>query len=182
MGINAYFQLRRELLPRRTAEALYPHLVEGWRGVVEELQGFRREQGLAAQPVLFSEMGFTFRANSTLEPWAADGFSLLPVAEPRAAAPPPGAPVDPPRRELVLWSEQPVDEGERALAVQALRQVVAEQPVPFLAGVLYWKLSTEPAHREIEPFVLILGDREADPLAAQLRELARVGRGLPEAG
>jgi hypothetical protein len=46
----------------------------------------------------------------------------------------------------------------------------------LLAGILYWKLSTEPAHLEVEPFVLIIGDRaDDDPL---LREMQRFTRRL----
>ena len=163
MGINAYFQLRRELLPQRDAETLQPLLVEGWRGVLGDIAEVRREQGLEDMPVVFTEMGYTYRANSTLEPWAADGFSLLPVASETPA------PTAEPERRLVVWQDQPVDLTERALAVRALRQAHAELREPFLAGILYWKLSTEPAHFDVEPFVLLIDEGRKDPLLPELQ-------------
>ena len=40
----------------------------------------------------------------------------------------------------------------------------------MLAGILYWKLSSEPAHRDIEPFVLLIGERAGDdPLLVALQ-------------
>lgn len=174
MGINAYFQLRPELLPQRDAETLQPLLVEGWRGVLGGIAEVRREQGLEDMPVVFTEMGYTYRANSTLEPWAADGFSLLPVAEaaPSSKAAPDAAPDAEPDRRLVVWQDQPVDLTERALAVRALRQAHAELQDPFLAGILYWKLSTEPAHFDVEPFVLLIDEGREDPLLPELQAFA----------
>lgn len=159
MGVNAYFPLRDRWLPHPDSAALYPLLVAGWRGVLDEIEGFRREEGLAGKPVLFTEMGLTYRANSTLAPWADTGFSLV-----RSAVPGDG-------EHLLVWQEQPPYPRERALAVRALEEARRETGERFLAGVLYWKLSTVPAHHAIEPFVLILGQHPEDPLLPALRSL-----------
>jgi hypothetical protein len=74
----------------------------------------------------------------------------------------------------VVWQDQPFDLEERALAVRGLYQANLAVGGDLLAGVLYWKLSTEPAHADIEPFVMILG--RGDPLEA---ELARFHDDLP---
>ena len=59
----------------------------------------------------------------------------------------------------------------RAAAVRALHRVHEEMGGEMLAGLLYWKLSTIPSHREVEPFVVVLEEGEgADPM---LEELAR---------
>lgn len=165
MGINAYFQLRRTLRPEASVEELYDPLVAGWRRVLGDIAALRRARGLGGMPVVFTEMGYTYRANSTLEPWAADGFSLIPVGDEEGRTHPDG---QPPRR-MVVWQEQPERPMERALAVRALWQAHRELEEPLLAGILYWKLSTEPAHRRVEPFVLLIDEASEDPLLAELR-------------
>jgi hypothetical protein len=175
LGINAYFQLRRTLRPRATAQQLYPELVEGWRRVLGDLAALRQARGVPHQPVIFTEMGYTYRRNCTLEPWAADGFSLLPVEPEPGEGPEAGetaGTAEPPRR-LVVWQEQPVDSQERALAVRALWQAHRELPEPMLGGILYWKLSTVASHRDIEPFVLLISEDENDPLLNELRRFTR---------
>lgn len=200
MGINAYFQLRRHLIPDADTADLRPLLKEGWRGVLEDLRAFRRDRGLTEQPVMFTEMGFTYRADSTIEPWAADGFSLVPVAtldqalaemrarraaeearreaERRAEAkgraveetelpPLPPSPDHP--EQLVIWGDRPEDPAERALAVRMLHEVLTELEDPFLRGLLYWKLSSHPWHRDDEPFVLLIDEASDDPLLQELQ-------------
>ena len=125
-----------------------------------------KRQGLDSQPVIFTELGYTFRLNSTIEPWASDGFSLLEVD------------VD---SNLIIWEERRVNYQERALAVRALRQAAnniqvkktgqkhdADYRNNLLRGILYWKLSTLEEHEKIEPFVLIVGPQPPDPLLAEL--------------
>ena len=82
-----------------------------------------------------------------------------------------------PTRRLQLYAEMKVPgkawlefrvepEGDGA----RVRQTAVFHP-NGLAGLLYWKLSTIPAHREVEPFVLVLEEGDgADPM---LEELAR---------
>ena len=74
-----------------------------------------------------------------------------------------------------MWQDQPEDLEERALAARALYDAHQEMPEKFLRGILYWKLSTLESHREIEPFVLIIGGSTDDPLAAELRRFVSDG-------
>jgi len=77
---------------------------------------------------------------------------------------------------VVVWEEQPVDLTERALAVRGLCRAAAARPDDLLAGLLYWKLSTVPAHREVERFLLVIGPQAPpDPLAAELAACRAAG-------
>ncbi len=157
LGINAYFPLTRRLLPEQPEtdrEALFQ---ARWRSLLRSLDAFRMAQKIPGHRVLFTEIGYVGRANSTIEPWAATGFSVLPSAE---------------GPQLVVWEEQPPDPAERALAIRALAGAHRELGGKLLAGLLYWKLSTVAAHREVEPFVLILGQEPADPM---LEALSAIG-------
>lgn len=154
MGINAYFPLRHELLPDATPEELYAALVKGWSGVLGDVGAFRASQGLTGRTVMFTELGYTYRANCTIEPWADTGFSVLPAGD---------------GEKLVVWQDQERDPRERALAVRALYEAHRRLAEPMLLGILYWKLSTVAEHAEIEAFVLHVGGPSDDPLAAELR-------------
>ena len=153
IGINAYFPLRSSWDPDLGGEELYARLEAGWTGVLGRLEHFRETRNLEL-PVVFTELGYVARRHSTIEPWAAQGFSVLPRGTGDA---------------LVVWEEQPPDETERALAVRALFESERRLRSRMLEGILYWKLSTIPAHREIEPFVLILGEEPEDELLPELR-------------
>ncbi len=89
------------------------------------------------------------------------------------------------------WATQPEDPFERVEALRALDRVVQQGGFPTLRGFRLWKLSTEPAHRALEPFVVVLpgepgrrDDDEADGLflevaarlAGRLRDSAGAGR------
>lgn len=152
IGINAYFPLRSALQPELDVPSLEPVFEESWHRVWEKIESFRAEQDLSEKPVLFTELGYTYRADSTIEPWAAQGFGIVKSDS---------------GDELVLWQQKPVELRERALAVQALRRVVTEEKLP-LAGLLYWKLSTVAEHRDVEPFVLLLDEQSQDPLLPEL--------------
>lgn len=155
IGINAYFPLRHEYLPEIGPADLAVLLRQGWLAVLTEIEELRTSRGLSDQRVFFTELGYVRRRNSTIEPWAATGFSVLPTADGDL--------------ELLVWEDQPEDPLERALAVRALYDAHLELGGEMLAGILYWKLSTLPSHAEVEPFVLVLGAEEADPLLAELR-------------
>ncbi len=164
MGINAYFRLRDSLIPEARRHELLPGMLrDGWHRALAEIETFRAAQGLGEKPVIFTELGYTYRAQSTLEPWAHTGFSLIRKGP------------DTWERELVVWEDQPVDRYERALAVRALFETHRELEDPFLRGLLYWKLSTVPGHEEVESFVLLLG--RDDPLEAELRSFAELHAG-----
>jgi len=170
MGINAYFPLRKSFSDDETPLQVLAALTTGWRGVLDKIDGFRREAGVPHMPVVFTELGYTYRRHSTVEPWASTGFSIV-YPEPDETAPEDPAP----EKQFVVWPDQPVYPVERALALRALRQATAVAP-GMLQGILYWKLSTEPSHRAVEPFVLLIdetdgGDR--DPLLAELQSFQR---------
>lgn len=160
MGINAYFPLRSGSLDERDEETLRRELVDGWRGVLDGIDAFRRGQGVPDMPVLFSELGYTRRSGTTIQPWAGEGLALLSEGDGGT--------------KLIAWQDRPLRPEERALAIGALHEALheadGERERPLLAGLLYWKLSTIPGHREIEPFVAIVGEEPPDPTVAALRQ------------
>jgi hypothetical protein len=153
IGINAYFPLRSLTDPAGNPEQMYDALERGWAAILSELDAFRHDRGIPDTPVLFTEIGYTRRSATTLAPWAGHGMTLVESDG---------------EERLVVWDRQPEDLTERALAMRALSSAHADAGGGLLSGLLYWKLSTEPAHLEIEPFVHILGSGN-DPLAAELR-------------
>ncbi len=181
MGINAYFKLRDRILPPDQLDQLYPLLLAGWRGVLADIHKFRVAQGLTL-PVIFTEMGFTYRAESTLEPWSDVGFSVIrtPVIRtPVSRTPVSGSPQDPQKRDdltadtvheqVIVWRDQPERPTERALAVRALHAAHRELPTPFLRGILYWKLSSHEYHKKNESFMVKIGGPSDDPILPELR-------------
>jgi hypothetical protein len=166
IGINAYFELR-DFVNAPTGQTLDSQLETGWRDTLSWIRSFRAENGLADKPVLFTEIGYTCRLHSTVHPWAGDGFSLLENDD---------------GGRVMIWGDQPQDFNERASALRALhsatgqldKQIESERrgEAQLLAGLLYWKLSTEPAHQDIEPFVHILNSND-DPLGEELRRFSR---------
>ncbi len=171
MGINAYFPIRSDPRLAVPSPQLEEALFQGWKGVLEGISRLRHEQGLGDQPVVFTELGYTFRVGCTLQPWASQGFSVIrwsesPATESGAAAD--GAAPGAPRSRFVVWGDAPLEPLERALALKGLRRAAQEVEPGMLQGLLYWKLSTLPGHREVEPFVLILGEEPPDPLEIEL--------------
>ncbi|MEM9553009.1 MAG: hypothetical protein AAGC60_02035 [Acidobacteriota bacterium] len=168
MGVNAYFKLRDRLLEDETEESLYPPLLDGWRAVLADLDGFRAAQDLEL-PVVFTELGYTWRALSTLEPWADTGFSLIePIADPAAEVEQPASPEQPREPLVIVWREQPRRLWERAVAVRALHDAHAERPDPFLRGIFYWKLSSHDYHYDDESFMVHIGPDTEEPILAEL--------------
>lgn len=151
IGINAYFSLRPNLAAPGTLE----DFTATWRGVLARIRSFKAQQGLNGMPLLLTELGYTYRRHATVEPWAHAGFSVVGWKGHE--------------RQLVVWSEQPLDYDERALAIEGLRRASLEHPGE-LAGLLYWKLSTDKTHEAIEPFVLHIGADSTDPLMPVLRD------------
>ena len=149
IGINAYFELRRDL---STAD-LNRRLTRSWREVFDRIQTFRAQHHLRI-PVLFTELGYTQRRHSTLRPWAQSGFDLVKTATSA-------------QDELLIWEDQPTDLSERTMALRALRRVAVCERPGMLDGVLYWKLSSWPDQRDVEPFVIIMD--ESDPAEVVLR-------------
>ena len=161
IGINAYFPLRAHPIGASEPSALESELEASWRRILGEIRAFRAEAGAGDVPVLFTELGYTSRVDSTIEPWSSRGFSLV------------GDWDDP---ALVVWEERARGAEERVLAVRALRRAAAAVAPELLRGLLWWKLSTLPAHEAIEPFVLVIGDdAPPDPLLVELRGFRREG-------
>lgn len=157
IAVNAYFPLRKQYQPGVTHEELYPVLEARWQAILRSIQELSRQSGWGAKPILFTELGYLYRANSTIEPWASTGFSVLPSVD---------------GEKLVIWEDQPIDLMERALAVRALYEAnrIVGEP---LAGILYWKLSTQPWHFDDEPFVLIIHEDAYDPLLEELQRFRK---------
>jgi hypothetical protein len=168
MGINAYFPLRKHFSATEAPEAVEVALTRGWREVLATVDAFRREEGVPEMPVVFTELGYTFRRHSTVQPWASTGFSIIyPEPDPESDRETPEAP-EALEKQFVVWPDQPEYPLERALAIRALRRATGVAP-GMLQGILYWKLSTEPAHHTEEPFVLLIHEGSEDPLLAELQ-------------
>lgn len=164
MGINAYFELRSEVLENETEETLYPLLEAGWQDVLGRIATFREEQQITDIPVVFTEMGYTYRAKSTLRPWADEGFSL--IYQPTKNADGSDGEM---KEYVVVWRDQPERFWERALAVRALYDVHQTFEHPFLDGILYWKLSSHDYHYDDESFMVHVGPDSDDPILGELR-------------
>lgn len=157
MGVNAYFKLRDELplnsLPSRHRSVLREALREGWGRVFSDIEKFQHDSGIKDKPLIFTELGFTFKGDSTLTPWAHGGVQLYGEGKSRRA---------------YLNGEKPVDYQERALAIESLNYAAQRSKIAF-KGLLYWKLSTISSHEEIEPFVHILGSGRDSQMSEALR-------------
>jgi len=140
IGINAYFELRPDL----RLDNLEARLTDGWRRVFDNIDRFRRQiqsNPAGVKPILFTELGYTQRRHSTVKPWAQSGFMLN-------------------GNDLLIWEDQRPDTAERAAALRALRQVSRCERPSILQGILYWKLSSWPDQRAVEPFVVVLDGRD----------------------
>ncbi len=153
IGINAYFPLSPYEDGARNPTQALARMQAAWDTVLTHIDGFRNQRGLQRRPVLFTEIGYTYRRYATVHPWNGSGFALV---GPDSA------------RQLVVWDEQPVDFSERVLAMRALRRALRRHP-KLLAGLLYWKLSTAKSHEAIEPFMLYVGPGSHDELLQELR-------------
>ena len=159
VGINAYFKLRERLLADESERHLYPLLVDGWRRALSDIARFRDAHSLGDTPIIFTEMGYTRRARSTINPWAHDGFALVTGPSEDGTG----------RDQVVVWSDQPERREERAWAVRALQQAHAELERPLLKGILYWKLSSHDYHLVDEAFMVHVGEGSDDPILPELR-------------
>ncbi len=172
IGINAYFKLRDKLLPEESEQHLYPLLVDGWRAVLGDIVAFRNARKLGDKQVIFTEMGYTFRAGSTIHPWADEGFALIPGSTTKADG-------SGPEQHVVVWRDQPERFEERAWAIRALWQAHSElehtvpaeggERNPLLEGILYWKLSSHDYHFDEESFMVHIGAGSGDPILPELR-------------
>jgi len=156
IGINAYFPLREEWSADAVGAAARGTLAAGWRRVLSEIDLFRGRSGLLGHDVLFTELGYVRRENCSFRPWSSDGFAVVPDGK---------------GERLLFWRAQVEEPSERVAALDALADVRDEGAADYLRGALYWKLSTLPGHREIEPFAVILGEEGDAPAARALARL-----------
>ncbi len=163
IGINAYFPLR----PSLEAALREADLRSSWREVFADVETFRETHDLEQQ-VVFTELGYTRRQGVTVAPWSSSG--LVPMWD------------DERGDSVLLWSAQPIDPEERALAVHALYAAWQQYDLP-LAGILYWKLSSRLELGRYEPFMLYLGADSEDPLFSAFGRFSSHVRPLePSAG
>jgi len=153
IGINSYFSLRANMSEAAEPDEQLEHFTRRWQSILGEIREFKQSQSIDDMPFLFTELGYTFRRHSTVEPWAHGGFSVVGWKGKK--------------KQLVVWGEQPIDYDERRLALVALCDA-HRNTRSGLSGILYWKLSTDPGHVAIEPFMLHIGTDSADGLQQAL--------------
>lgn len=160
MGINAYFKLREEFDRAMDEPTMRAAFTRRWEGIFRDIHAFRGLHGIVDKPLIFTELGYTFRNNSTFEPWSYTAFSIIEWGAVDEGGERP--------RKLVVWKDQPINYQERQVAIDALQQATSWPEQAFFQGILYWKFSTNPAHADIEPFVMHVGPQSADPLQETL--------------
>lgn len=152
IGINAYFPLR-ELRPHRPTDLeLKNELINGWDSILNVIDTFKINNGIADHPLFFTELGYTQRQDCTVEPWEGFGFSHISNAY-----------ID----TLLIWDKAPKNYTERIMAVDALREVVDERDYPLM-GLSYWKMTSHFYHTGYEPFMLLIDSIEVDGLQGSL--------------
>lgn len=149
MGINAYFPLRKF----SSSEAMSTEIHNSWVDIFNSIESFQKNQNIDSKPILFTELGYTFRKNCSIEPWNSAGFSALSDTSGN--------------EKLFVWDNQPNDYKERSVIVEELHHAVRSKNYN-LKGILYWKLSTHAYHSSIEPFMLHINESSKDPLQKKL--------------
>jgi hypothetical protein len=153
IGINAYFKLRRNITEKLDNKALAKIITASWDTIFHDFEQFKDTNNFTS-PLLFTELGYTYRENSTVEPWAHDEFSVVEWKD---------------TNQLVVWYEQPKNYQERNIAIKSMIEVNVKYD-HLLHGVLYWKLSTDLSHEQYEEFLLHIGKDSKDPLLSTLQE------------
>ena len=149
IGINAYYPLRKEMIGDDSEMDMEKDFRKSWGRVFAGIGEFQKKEGLEDKPVLLTELGYTYRQNCTVQPWAHDEFTLIPQNG---------------SDRLVIWKEQAIDYEERAMAVASLCEVAQEAMPGNFGGMLFWKLSTLRQHKDIEPYVIWIGKESDDPI------------------
>ena len=156
MGINAYFTLRDGNTQFNNPKLLQKELKRGWKKVFKQIDKFRAAHQWEDKPLVFTELGYVNRKNTTLAPWAGFGYTVVGS----------GA-----SEQLVIWGREEKDLEERKFAMDALYDVVKEQKIN-LEGILYWKLTTHEYHLPYEPFALHLTPNAKDSLQTSLAQFS----------
>lgn len=155
IGINAYFKLR-DLDNNLSKEQEIYH---SWNKELNRIKQFKQAINCEEKPILFTELGFTYRENSTIYPWAYDNFSVIEYGD---------------TSKLLVWYEQEKNYIERALAINQLARALNNFKAGFLKGVLYWKLTTDFSHEKYEEFMLWIGKGTNDPAIEALKQLKSI--------
>ena len=148
VGVNAYFPLSlRGLAGQRLEEAM----TSSWLHVASELNDLASRSGGPGRvlPVMFFELGWTRKAASTVRPFSYQRVEVLETV-------PPGEITGNPVLTCVHWATAPEDPFERVRALEALERVVKQGAFPTLRGFTLWKLTTNPRHRNLEPFAVVI--------------------------
>lgn len=156
LGVNAYFRLRS---PGGVDSLTHlQEMEQSWTNIFCDLDTFQQKEGLDL-PIVFTELGYTFRDKCTMAPWAHDEFSVIEFQD---------------TSELIVWYDQGENREERIQALKALRTCLGKREEGVeLRGILYWKLSTFAEHSDIEDFLLHVGKESEDPLILELEGLKR---------
>ena len=160
IGISSYFALRTLDVPPEGFDAA---LHAGWATVIERIE---RVAQRTQRPVVLHELGWSRKVGSTVRPYAYSGVEPVELSD---------------GLTCIDWHMQPEDPLEREHALAALLDHVEAGHFPSLRGLSFWKLTTEPAHRAVEAFAVLLPlphlDRVADfgfaMLGASLAEAIR---------
>ena len=75
--INAYFPLRNANKNFKDQKELKEGLVNGWQKVFRQIDKFRTKHGWLKKPLMFTELGYIFRENTTIAPWEGFGFMVV---------------------------------------------------------------------------------------------------------
>jgi hypothetical protein len=152
IGINAYFPLREPTSKLPSKSHLVATFRKEWKKIFNKINKFKEHRGLKEKPLLFTELGYTYYPNSTVESWNGTGVTVLGWFW---------------NEKLVIWKEEKICLEERYLAVKALREVVKSNNIN-LEGILYWKLTTHDYLLKEEPFALLIQNPPTDSLQTAL--------------
>jgi len=165
LSVNAYFPLSRYGAGRAERRRF---MAQRWQQIGAQLAA------AADLPLVMMELGWTRSAGATVRPYSYDRVEVLETSGSDELT-------------CVHWNSQPVDAAERVDAMQALGDAVEAGAFPRLRGFTLWKMTTNPEHRAIEPFAVVLpsaqraasGQPELDRLDDEyLAAAARVRRAV----
>lgn len=137
IAISSYFSLRP-----LEVDDMDRALRAGWQRVAAEIEAVA---GPAGRPVVLHELGWSRKQGSTIRPYSYYGVEPIETGE--------GADS---RLSCIHWLTQPEAPQERERALAALIEVVEAGYFPSLRGFSLWKLTTEPVHRQQEPFAVLM--------------------------
>ena len=148
VGVNAYFPLS---LRGQAGQRLEEAMTASWLRVTSQLNDLATHSGGpgGVLPVMFFELGWTTKAASTVRPFSYQRVEVLETV-------PPSGPRAAPVLTCVHWATAPEDPFERVRALEALVRVVEQGAFPTLRGFTLWKLTTNPKHRNLEPFAVVI--------------------------